>query len=367
VTRVATVVTYRLGGTDGVAVEARKWHDALASLGFRVRRVAGELVGGPSDDDIELPFLAIDSDLAPDDAALRAAIAGSDLVIADNICSLPLNVAASRGVARVLDDVAARDDARVLLRHHDLPWQRRQLRDLGSEFPPRIAGALHVTINLRSRRELIAREYDLVATVHNHFDLDAPLGDRVATRAAFGFADDDIVCFQPTRAIERKNVPGGVRVVTALRARLARLMPGRHVRYWLTGPAEDGYGPTLERVLARSPVTVTLGRAPSPADGYAASDLVLFPSTWEGFGNPVIESVWARRPLVVFPYPVLAEIQACGLEFFSTDEVDEVARFLVHPDAAYLDRQLRRARVSFSLDLLPGAIEFAFATAGWAW
>jgi glycosyltransferase involved in cell wall biosynthesis len=270
-------------------------------------------------------------------------------------------------VARVLGEVAAHGDARVLLRHHDLPWQRRHLRDLAAEFPPRIPGALHVTINLRSRRELIARGYELVATVHNHFDLDAPLGDRNATRAALDFGDDDIVCFQPTRAIERKNVPGGVRFVTALRARMARLQPAKHVRYWLTGPAEDGYGPTLERVLARSPVPVTLGRAPSPADGYAASDLVLFPSTWEGFGNPVIESVWARRPLVVFPYPVLAEIQACGLEFFSTDDVDEVARFLVHPNAAYLDRQLRRARVSFSLEMLPAAIDAAFAVAGWLW
>ena len=38
----------------------------------------------------------------------------------------------------------------------------------------------------------------------------------------------------------------------------------------------------------------------------------MFPSTWEGFGNPVIESIAARRACAAFPYPVLAEIQAAA-------------------------------------------------------
>ena len=37
----AVVVSYRLGGADGVAVEAAKWEWALRELGFTVRRVAG--------------------------------------------------------------------------------------------------------------------------------------------------------------------------------------------------------------------------------------------------------------------------------------------------------------------------------------
>ncbi|MGH8919228.1 MAG: hypothetical protein ACRD0H_13030, partial [Actinomycetes bacterium] len=38
---VATLASFRLGGADGVAVEAAKWGRALGSLGYEVRTVAG--------------------------------------------------------------------------------------------------------------------------------------------------------------------------------------------------------------------------------------------------------------------------------------------------------------------------------------
>jgi hypothetical protein len=359
----AVMLSYRLGGDDGVAVEARKWAWALGELGFSVRSVAGEIgPGAGGDDGTVLPGLAIEPRGAPPPTAadVAAALDGADLVVAENLCSLPLNVAAARAAAAAL----GAHRGRVVLRHHDLAWQRRSLRHLEGEFPPRHAGALHATINLRSRRELLARGFEHVVTIPNHFDLDAPPGDRAATRAVLGFADDELVLYQPARAIERKNVPGGF----AFAGQLARLLPERALRYWLTGPAEDGYQPTLDRLLERAPVAVHLGRAPSLADGYAASDVVMLPSTWEGFGNPTVESVWARRPLAVYPYPVLGEISACGLQFFPLDRPEALARFLRAPDETFFDLNLRRARLSFSLDALPAAIDAAFAAMGWtAW
>jgi glycosyltransferase involved in cell wall biosynthesis len=265
-------------------------------------------------------------------------------------------VEAARTTARVVGDAKGR----VLLHHHDLPWQRRSYKHFEGEFPPQIDGALHVTINLRSRRELQARGYDAHA-VHNYFDLDPPPGDRAATRAGFGFADDDLVVFQPARAIERKNVPGGV----LFTARLGQLLTDSPVRYWLSGPAEDGYAPTLERVLDRAGTPVTVGRAPSAADAYAAADVVVYPSTWEGFGNPTIESIAARRPCAAFRYPVLAEILATGVQLFSTDQPEAVAKFMCDsPEARerYYDLNLRRARLSFSIDELPAAIEQVLAS-----
>ena len=63
------------------------------------------------------------------------------------------------------------------------------------------------------------------------------------------------------------------------------------------------------------------------SDAYAACDLVVFPSTGgEGFGQPVIESVWADRPLAVLSYPALEEILALGFSFLPADDPDAVAR-----------------------------------------
>jgi glycosyltransferase involved in cell wall biosynthesis len=360
---VATVVSFRLGGDDGVAVEARKWARALNELGFEVRRLAGELSGPVGDDDLVLPGLAMEAtDDPPRPAEIAAAIDGSDLVVVENVCSLPVNPLASRSVAAAL----AGHRGRVVLRHHDLPWQRRHYDGLDAEFPPRIPGGLHLTVNHRSRRELEARGYTGAATIHNRFDLETrpDLSRRDETRTELGFAADDVVLLQPARAVERKNVPGGVRFAAALQDAL----PDRRVRYWLSGPAELGYGPTLDRVLERSTVPTTMGRTRSAGDAYAACDAVVFPSTWEGFGNPTIESVAARRPLAVFRYPVIGEITAYGLRYFDLDDAAGLARFVRNPDERLLDTNLRRARANFSIADLPAAIDAAFTAHGWiAW
>jgi glycosyltransferase involved in cell wall biosynthesis len=356
----AVTVSFRLGGEDGVSVEARKWAWALQELRFETRRVAGAIEDQGRPDDVEISGLAIGANEPVDEAALAGAFDGADLVVVDNLCSLPLNVEAARTVARV----AARHTGRVCFRHHDLPWQRRTLTHLEAEFPPRQAGALHATINLRSRRELQARGYEDATAVHNYFDLDPPAGDRETTRKQFGFADDEFVIFQPARAIERKNVPGGLRFAQ----QLGRLLPERQLRYWLSGPAEDGYEPTLERILERAQLPIVLGRAAAAADAYAAADLVVYPSTWEGFGNPIIESIGARRPCAAYPYPVLAEIVAAGIRVFSTEDAGQLARFLVEPQATrdrYHDVNVHRARISFSLADLPSVIDDAFTEHGW--
>jgi glycosyltransferase involved in cell wall biosynthesis len=359
---VATIISFRLGGDDGVAVEARKWAGALDTLGFEVRSVAGELTGAGGDD-IVMPTLSLDGAAGePHAREVLAALDGSDLVVAENICSLPVNPAASRAVAAAL----AQHPGRVVFHHHDLPWQRTTFRELETELPPRLDGALHVTINHRSRRELEARGFDGTVTIHNRFDLEREANDdrRALVRASLDFDADDVVLLHPARAIPRKNVPGGVRYATRLQDALA----DRRVRYWLSGPAEDGYDDTLARVRERSTVPITIGRVERAADAYAASDAVVFPSTWEGFGNPTIETVAARRPLAVFPYPVLGEITAYGLRYFDLDDPTALARFLRAPEPALFETNLRRARASFSLADLPAAIEAAFVAHGWlAW
>jgi glycosyltransferase involved in cell wall biosynthesis len=131
--------------------------------------------------------------------------------------------------------------------------------------------------------------------------------------------------------------------------------------YWLLGPAEDGYGPELADLVAGAECPVVLG----PPDGmpsltvheaYGACDVVTLPSTWEGFGNPTIESVAHRRPLAIGPYPVAEELWAFGFDWFALDEMERLASWLATPDTALLDHNLEVASAHFSLADLPAKI-----------
>jgi mannosylglucosylglycerate synthase len=365
----AALVSFRLGGPDGVSVQAATWGRALERLGYRIRRVAGDLADGPRPGDVILPGLAVAADaapgpdgqrpagaVAPSAAELADALADCDVVVVENLLALPLNLAAAAALAAALELLLEAGTARVLLHHHDLPWQRPETEHV-TALPPRLPGAVHIAINDFSRAELAARDLPAV-TVRNAFDLDAPAGNREAARATLGVGEKDLLVLQPTRAIARKNIPAALELAEAL----ADLGPAGRVVYWLPGPAEDGYAPVLARLVTEARVPVALTRpAELPgtmADAYAACDLVVFPSTGgEGFGQPVIESVWARRPLAVAGYPALDEILALGFRFLPVSDPAAVAAALASPDDAVLDANLALARAHFSLDALTRRLE----------
>ncbi len=340
-----------------MSVETRKWEWALNELGFLTRRIAGEIGDGLRPDDVWLPFLAIDPapGATPEPDALAASLASADLVVVENLCSLPLNVEASTIAADVLDDFAGR----VLFHHHDLPWEREHLAHF-TQFPPRRPGSLHVVINELAHLGLEDRGITS-HLIRNAFDLDPLPGDREATREAFGFSDEDIVVLQPTRAIPRKQVGSGIQFAEMLTTSMAP----RPVRFWLTGPAEDGFGPELKQLVERATLPIVEGRATRAEDSYAAADCVVFPSSWEGFGNPVIEALVAELPVVVGHYPVLDELVGLGLELLSIEDPAAVAARIDAPDPSINGRNRKALEAHFDLRDLPRRIVEAFAAVGW--
>jgi glycosyltransferase involved in cell wall biosynthesis len=323
------VVSYRLGGTDGVAIESAKWTHALTSLGHIVTTVAGEGTA-----DFIIDGLAIGATSPPSLERLREVLAACDVVIVENIASLPLNVGARDALYELLDG------RRAIFHHHDLAWQREHLAHL--EGPRSQHRWRHVTINDRSRRELLERGVEAV-TMMNSFDCDPPVGGRTTTRDALGVGTEVLVLF-PSRVIARKNIAAALQLSASLGAVL-----------WILGPAEDGYGPTLEQLINEAGVEVRRGLPPGFEihDAYAASDLVVMSSTWEGFGNPVLESVTHRRPLALHRYPVAEEIVAYGFEFFNLDDVNGISRFLTNSDEVLLEANLEIARRHFNVADLP--------------
>jgi glycosyltransferase involved in cell wall biosynthesis len=336
----AALLSFRLGGSDGVSIEATKWGDALRQLGWVVYTVAGS---GPVDTLLE--GLAIGAPVAPTRRELSDALAPADLVVIENLCSLPLNPAAAALAAQVCASRPA------VLHHHDLPWQRPHLAHLPP--PPDDPAWAHVTINELSRKELDVRGI-VATTIYNTFDPDPAMADREHARRALGFGPGELVLLQPTRALARKNIEGGLALATAVRG-----------TYWLLGPAEDGYGPQLSRLVeqARCPVLHGVPADAGPlsiAEAYAACDVVLLPSTWEGFGNPSIESATYRRPLAIGPYPVARELAAFGFRWFDSAEPGPLVSWLSGDDLerrALLETNHSVATRFFNVADLPGRLE----------
>jgi glycosyltransferase involved in cell wall biosynthesis len=327
--RHVAILSYRLGMADGVSVAAAQWATALGRLGRQVRTVAGD---GRAD--VLVPGLALDAPAPPSRRELDAALGDVDLVVVDNVCSLPMNLPVGEAVARYL---AGRP---TVLRHHDLPWERARYVDVA--WPHDDPAWRHVTINERARRALARRRGITATTVYHGFDERPCPARRAEVRAALGVGEGLLV-LQPTRAVPRKNVHGGLE--------LARALGGT---YWLTGPAEEGFADALARTLAAAEVPVRRGLPDGVgmAAAYAASDVVVLPSSWEGFGLPLIESALHRRPLVVGGFPVARELRRLGFRWFTGVDLGALRGWLAAPDPALLDHNEELARRHFGMDAL---------------
>ncbi len=340
VTREVAIVRDITSDGSDAAAQAQLWANAFGELGFAIRHLGID------------PAAAVDAPtLEPTlERTLESGLEGCALALAANVCSVPTHPHVST-VATALGAYASHG-GRVIFHHHDLPWDPGVVARDDMTLPPRIAGAVHIGSSLRARRDLHAHGYAPALAVHDHFDFDAPTGAREGTRAALGFAPDEIVLYQPTRATRNTNVAGAVRFVTALHGAI----PKQTLRYWLRGPVADDVAPTVARLLDRCPVPVTIGDDADRRDTFAASDVVLLPSTWDPTGASAVESIIADRPCVVGQFPVLGELHAVGLRFFAIGEPVELVKFLSRPDTRLADVNLRRARLSFSAEHLPSKL-----------
>ncbi len=351
-------VSFRFGATDGVSVVARTWMDVLADRGADVLTVSGGPTTATPYPNRTVSGLGLDDHLRPEqiEPALAGALDDVDLVVVENLLTIPMNLSASRAAATVLAGRPA------VVHHHDPPWHRERFAHI-TELPAHDPSWRHVAINHLLAAELAERGIH-ATVIHNAFP-EPPARTpaerasvRAEVRAAVGLGPDDRVVAHPVRAIERKNLPVAIALAEALDA-----------TYWLLGPPEEGYEAELARLLtaARCPV---VHHPWTRSEGiYLAADHITFPSTWEGFGNPPLEASLHRRTVSVGEYPVAAELRAYGFDWYAPDDVEGIRSALEHPDdpiqVARLDNNQRIARESFSLEHMAGELMRLLDEAGW--
>jgi mannosylglucosylglycerate synthase len=295
---------------------------------------------------------------------LEQALAGVNIILAHNICSLHKNLALTAALNRFCARPAA---PRLIAWHHDLAWLMAQYRpELHDGWPWELIGRewpgvrrQHVAVSHLRQRE-VSQLFGLapesvtvvpsgleVATFLKLEDQTAQLVQQLHLLAAAP------LLLLPVRITRRKNIELALQVLAALRASLPKAAlvvtgpPGPH------NPANLDYFAELK--VLRDTLNLNSAvhfLAEGAADGlpdvviadlFRLADALFLPSREEGFGIPLLEAGLTGLPIFCSDIPSLREIAGEQATYFSpAGEPAAIAQVIAHRLAADPVFQLRQ-------------------------
>ena len=396
-------ISTRIAGTDGVSLELEKWANVFEKFGLTCFYFAGEL-----DRPQERSYLVEEAhfthpeikavynksfgvmtrDRAVSKKIYQLAIKlkdhlydfvgkfDIDLIIPQNALTIPLNI--PLGIA--LTEFIAETNIRTLAHHHDFYWERDRfivnaVSDyLKMAFPPVLPSIEHVVINSAADAQLSLRTGVSAHIIPNVMDFDnpPPPPDEYTfdVRRALGIEDDELFVLQPTRVVQRKGIEHAIELITRL-GRKAKLVISH-------ASGDEGYDYEqrlmeysklmqvdtifVSDIIAEERGTTSDGRKIyTLEDIYPYADLVTYPSTFEGFGNAFLETLYFKKPIVVNTYSIyVKDIQPKGFKVIEIDgyvtdkAVEQTKQVLDNPKLCQemVDHDYELAKIYFSYTVL---------------
>jgi glycosyltransferase involved in cell wall biosynthesis len=306
---------------------------------------------------------------------LSAAMQGHDACIAHNVLTLhknlPLTAALYNLTHRATAEVAPTQSPGVIGWCHDFAWVRPQYQPVLHEgYPWNLLshpwpGVRYVVVSEAQRTELarlFAVSQDQITVVPPGVEL-AEFDQWTETTRRL-VAELDLLAANPllllpARITRRKNIELAIRITAALKA------AGRQPKLVVTGPPgphnpkNAAYLDALRDLRRELDVIDAVifvyevgadGRSPLQVDDttvanlFHLADSLLFPSTAEGFGIPVLEAGMARLPIFCSDIPPFRETANGAAEFFRLDEPPATIarRIVITLDADRASRLRRR-------------------------
>lgn len=282
-----------------------------------------------------------------------------DLLLPNNLVSVGYNLPGMLAVHETLKE----SGVAAVCHNHDFWWEEsgevyptcpEVVRFYERHAPPTLPNVRHCVINRIAQGELKRRRGVEARVVPNVFDFNRPTWKVDAYNADFreaiGLGPNDLFFLQATRVLDRKGIELAIDVIAELRK------PGNRRRLE-SAPLHDGrrFGPADRIVLVCAGYVETIGLSGSYAanlsakakelgveivwcadrvkhdrgtaggkkiyslwDSYVHADFVTYPSYWEGWGNQLIEAVYAKLPVVLFEYPVyVSDLREAGFDVVS--------------------------------------------------
>ncbi len=274
---------------------------------------------------------------------LERALAESDLCIAHNIATLHKNLA----LTCALHEIALTRRPRVIAWSHDFAWDDPgYAKDVRAGWPWDLMrqawpGVRYVVVSEARRKELatlLGLSESAIVVIPPGLDALAFFGVSATTARWVNdlhLLDAAPLLLLPARVTRRKNIELAIEITAALRdggytPKLLVMGPlGPH------NPANVLYLNELRALQANlnardqviflqeyGPVDDLMRR-----DLYWLADALLFPSTREGFGIPILEAGLARLPIFCTDLPVFHESAGEAVHYFTLDDSPaEIAR-----------------------------------------
>jgi len=355
-------ISTRFAGTDGVSLETAKWAEVFEKKGFSCYYFAGEL-DRPENQCYLVPEAHFTH---PDIKEINQNVFGVhergrfvtqkihevkeilkdhlyefidkfniELLVPENALTIPMNI--PLGIA--LTEVLSENRIPVIAHHHDFFWERQRFLTnaiwdyLNMAFPPHLPNIQHVVINSSADNQVSLRTGISPTVIPNVMDFNnppKPADEYVAdVRKDLGVTDDDLFILQPTRVVQRKGIEHAIELINRI---------GRKAKFVISHASGDEGMQYQKRVMEYAnllKVDIILAsdiigeHRGKTSDGrkiytlhdiYPHADLVTFCSSFEGFGNALLEAIYFKKPIVVNKYSIYSiDIQPKG---FSMIEID---------------------------------------------
>jgi glycosyltransferase involved in cell wall biosynthesis len=387
-------VSTRFQGTDGVTLETAKWVEVLDVMRYNCYFFAGQSDWTKEKTMVE-PLAFFDT---PEVKKIHEKVFGvktrtseltgkiheirKDLkhnlykfikkfnihmLIVENALAIPINIPFGLAITELI----AETGIPAIAHHHDFYWERQRFMVNGVSdfinmaFPPSLNSLTHVVINSEACKMLSYRRGVSSVVIPNVFDykrkapgIDAYNKD---VRKDLGLSEDDILFLQPTRVVQRKGIEHAIELVHRLDNPKIKLV----ISHSAKDEGQTYYNRVMDYAkLLKVPVVVKpeifdIARSLTKSgkkryslwDVYPHADFVTYPSTYEGFGNAFLETVFFEKPILVNRYSIYQQdIEPIGFDVVSMNNfiTDDVVRAV---EEVLNNEQRRREMVEKNYEL----------------
>ena len=259
-----------------------------------------------------------------------------DIIVPQNCLAIPMHV--PLGIA--LTEFLSETRMPAIAHHHDFYWERTRFsvncipEYLDMSFPPKLGNMRDVVINQEAQEQLALRKGSASLVIPNVFDFEnppEPVDDYASdVREELGLNEDDFFILQPTRVVPRKGIEQAIKLVSLLKDPRCKLVISHEA-------GDEGYEylGMLEQLAKEEGVDMRIvadrvgevrqrdseGRKVYTLwDLYHHADFVTYPSTYEGFGNALLEAIYFRKPVLINRYSIFVrDIEPKGFRLLTMD------------------------------------------------